>query len=175
MGPQAGRKVLMLQTISAREEEEYGTDQLGRMGGFSLHTGVSVNTRERNTLERICLGGPAGIYPAPHIGGAPGIDRSGDGEICPEDSVSGWNYACVLWAVGLMLCCGMIAHSRYSRGCTGGHVRGLVESIIEVLEDSTGRIPKQSPMRCRAADRARQCAGSRRVHPTLGCAIDEIV
>ncbi len=54
MGPQAGRKVLTLQTIPAREEEEYGTDQLGRIGGFSLHAGVSVNTRERKKLERIC-------------------------------------------------------------------------------------------------------------------------
>lgn len=30
MGPHAGRKVLTLQTIPAREEEEYGTEQLGR-------------------------------------------------------------------------------------------------------------------------------------------------
>ena len=54
MGPHAGRKVLTLQTIPAREEEEYGTDQLGRIGGFSLHAGVAVNTRERKKLERIC-------------------------------------------------------------------------------------------------------------------------
>ena len=58
MGPQAGRKVLTLQTIPAREEDEYGTDQLGRVGGFSLHAGVAVNTRERKKLERICRGGP---------------------------------------------------------------------------------------------------------------------
>jgi hypothetical protein len=57
MGPHAGRKVLTLQTIPAREEEEYGTDRLGRIGGFSLHAGVSVNTRERKKLERICRGG----------------------------------------------------------------------------------------------------------------------
>ncbi len=54
MGPQTGRKVLTLQTISAGEEEEYGTDQLGRIGGFSLHGGVAVNTCERKKLERIC-------------------------------------------------------------------------------------------------------------------------
>jgi hypothetical protein len=66
MGPHAGRKVLTLQSIPAREEEEYGTDQLGRIGGFSLHAGVSVNMRERKKLERICRGGPAGILPAPH-------------------------------------------------------------------------------------------------------------
>ena len=34
-----------MQTIPAREEE-YGTEQLGRIGGLSLHAGVSVNTRE---------------------------------------------------------------------------------------------------------------------------------
>ena len=28
--------------------------QLGRIGGFSLHAGVAVNTRERKKLERIC-------------------------------------------------------------------------------------------------------------------------
>ncbi|MFT7209862.1 MAG: hypothetical protein ACI9XK_000096, partial [Granulosicoccus sp.] len=65
MGPQAGRKVLTLQTIPAREEE-YGTEQLGRIGGFSLHAGVSVNTRERKKLERICRCGPAGRFPVPH-------------------------------------------------------------------------------------------------------------
>jgi hypothetical protein len=61
MGPQAGRKVLKLQTIPAREEEEYGTDQLVRIVGVSLHAGVSVNTREHKKLERICRGGPTGI------------------------------------------------------------------------------------------------------------------
>lgn len=65
MGPQAGRKVLTLQTIPAWGEDDYGNDQLGRIGGFSLHAGVAVNTRERKKLERICLGGPVGIFPAP--------------------------------------------------------------------------------------------------------------
>ena len=63
--------MLTLQTIPAWEEDDYGTDQLGRIGGFSLHggglpSGVAVNTRERKKLERICLGGPVGIFPAPH-------------------------------------------------------------------------------------------------------------
>ena len=57
MGLQAGRKVLTLQTIPALEEDAYGTGQLGRIGGFSLHAGVAVNTRERKKLERICLSG----------------------------------------------------------------------------------------------------------------------
>ena len=66
LGPQTGRKVLTLQTIPAWEEDDYGTDQLGRIGGFSLHAGVAVKTRERKKLERICLGGPVGIFPVPH-------------------------------------------------------------------------------------------------------------
>ena len=45
MGPHAGRKVFTLQTIPAWEEDDFGTDQLGRIGGFSLHAGVAVNTR----------------------------------------------------------------------------------------------------------------------------------
>jgi hypothetical protein len=65
MGPQAGRKVLILQTIPA-QEEEYVTEQLGRVEGFSLHAVVPVNTRERKKLERICRGGPAGIFHVPH-------------------------------------------------------------------------------------------------------------
>ena len=54
MGPQAGRKVLTLQTIPAWGENDYGNDLLGRVGGFSLYAGVALNTRERKKLERIC-------------------------------------------------------------------------------------------------------------------------
>ena len=54
MGPQAGRNVLTVQTIPAWQKDDYGTDQHGRIGGFSLHAGVAVNTRERTKLERIC-------------------------------------------------------------------------------------------------------------------------
>ena len=79
MGPHAGRKVFTLQTIPAWEEDDFGTDQLGRIGGFSLHAGVAVNTRERKKLERICLGGPVGIFPVPHYRCAVGADKSGDG------------------------------------------------------------------------------------------------
>ena len=79
LGPQTGRKVLTLQTIPAWEEDDYGTDQLGRIGGFSLHAGVAVKTRERKKLERICLGGPVGIFPVPHYRCAVGADKSGDG------------------------------------------------------------------------------------------------
>ena len=52
MGPQAGRKVLTVQTIPAWQEDDYGNVQLGRVGGFSLHAGVAVNTRERNRYRK---------------------------------------------------------------------------------------------------------------------------
>ena len=54
MGPQAGRKVLTVQTIPAWEENYYGIGQLGKVDSFSLHAAVAVNTRERKKLERIC-------------------------------------------------------------------------------------------------------------------------
>lgn len=41
----------------ASNDHDYRHDQLGRVGGFSLHAGVSVNTCERKKLERICRGG----------------------------------------------------------------------------------------------------------------------
>ena len=52
--------MLSVQTFPAREVDE-GANQLGRIGGFSLYAGVAENTRERKKLERICLGGLAGI------------------------------------------------------------------------------------------------------------------
>ena len=87
MGPQAGRKVLTLQTIPTREVE-YGTEQLGRIEGFSLHggglpSGVSVNTRERKKLERICRY----ISRAALSAKATGADGSGYGQICLEECV----------------------------------------------------------------------------------------
>ncbi|MFK8083527.1 MAG: hypothetical protein AB8B97_24870, partial [Granulosicoccus sp.] len=57
MGPHAGRKVLTLQTIPAREEEEHGTDQLGRIGGFSLHGGgLPSNSRYRDRVTPVSSG-----------------------------------------------------------------------------------------------------------------------
>ena len=89
MGPQAGRKVLTVQTIPAWEEDDCDTGQLGRVGGFSLHAGVAVNTRERKKLERICryISRPA-LSP-----GTIRADRSGYGQLCLENSVSGWDDA----------------------------------------------------------------------------------
>ena len=54
MGPHAGRQVHTVHTIPAREREEHGTDQLGRIEQFLLHSGMLVNTRDREKLNRIC-------------------------------------------------------------------------------------------------------------------------
>ena len=76
-----------VQTIPAWEEDDCGTGQLGKVGGFSLHAGVAVNTPDRKKLERICR-----YYFSPSaIGGAIGADRSGYGQLCLENSLSGWD------------------------------------------------------------------------------------
>ena len=54
VGPQQGRKVFTLQTIPSWEEDDYGTSQVGKIDGFSLHAGVAIKTRERKKLERLC-------------------------------------------------------------------------------------------------------------------------
>lgn len=52
LGPQAGRKVMTLQTAPA-DEDLLGRDT-GKVGGFSLHAGVAAHARERGKLERLC-------------------------------------------------------------------------------------------------------------------------
>jgi ribosomal protein S27E len=54
VGPQQGRKVFTLQTIPSWEDDDFGTNQVGKIAGFSLHAGVATKTRERNKLERLC-------------------------------------------------------------------------------------------------------------------------
>ncbi len=54
VGPQQGRKVFTLQTIPSWEDDDYGTNQVGKIAGFSLHAGVATKTRERKKLERLC-------------------------------------------------------------------------------------------------------------------------
>ena len=49
-----GAKCSPCKRFEAWEEDDYGTDQLGMIGGFLLHAGVAVNRRERKKLERIC-------------------------------------------------------------------------------------------------------------------------
>ena len=54
VGPRQGRKVFTLQTIPSWEDDDYGTNQVGKMAGFSVHAGVATKTRERKKLERLC-------------------------------------------------------------------------------------------------------------------------
>lgn len=54
VGPQQGRKVFTLQTIPSWEDDDYGSSQVGKIAGFSLHAGVATKTRERKKLERLC-------------------------------------------------------------------------------------------------------------------------
>ena len=93
IGPQAGRKVLAAcaarcKQFEAWEEDDYGTGQLGKVGGFSLHggglpSGVAVYTHERKKLERIC---PTISRPALSAGTIR-ADRSGHGQLCLDNSV----------------------------------------------------------------------------------------
>ena len=54
VGPQQGRKVFTLQTIPSWEDDDFGTNQVGKIAGFALHAGVATKTRERKKLERLC-------------------------------------------------------------------------------------------------------------------------
>jgi len=52
VGPQAGRKVLTLQTLPAGDPGQAHVP--GNVGGFSLHAGVAVRANQRNKRERLC-------------------------------------------------------------------------------------------------------------------------
>lgn len=52
VGPNAGRKVMTLQTLPA-EDPPFG-DTTGQVGGFSLHAGVAARADQRYKLERLC-------------------------------------------------------------------------------------------------------------------------
>ncbi len=52
VGPQAGRKVFMLQTLPDRNEPF--DDQVGKVAGFSLHAGVAARAEDRRKLDRLC-------------------------------------------------------------------------------------------------------------------------
>ncbi|MEE8059514.1 MAG: transposase [Pseudomonadales bacterium] len=54
VGPYQGRKVFTLQTIPGWEEDDLGSNQVGKVAGFSLHAGVATKTRERKKLEKLC-------------------------------------------------------------------------------------------------------------------------
>ena len=54
LGPQAGRKVFTLQTLPPGDMDEWHTDTVGQVAGFSLHAGVAARADERRKLERLC-------------------------------------------------------------------------------------------------------------------------
>jgi hypothetical protein len=43
-----------VQTIPSWEDDDFGSNQVGKIAGFSLHAGVATKTRERKKLERLC-------------------------------------------------------------------------------------------------------------------------
>jgi hypothetical protein len=53
VGPQQGRKVFTLQTLSALEKDDRYA-QVAKEAGFSLHAGVAAQAWERDKLERLC-------------------------------------------------------------------------------------------------------------------------
>jgi hypothetical protein len=52
VGPQAGRKVMTLQTLPAEQADQ--ASGAGNAGGFSLHGGVAVRANQRAKRERLC-------------------------------------------------------------------------------------------------------------------------
>ena len=52
VGPNAGRKVMTLQTLPS-EDPPFG-DEAGKVSGFSLHAGVAARADQRDKLERLC-------------------------------------------------------------------------------------------------------------------------
>ena len=54
IGPQQGRKVFTLQTLSNFESASPFSGSVGEVGGFSLHAGVATKANERCKLERLC-------------------------------------------------------------------------------------------------------------------------
>lgn len=57
VGPRAGQKLFMLQTLPVREQEpeQQGDHRsAANAGGFSLHAGLDIEPRQREKLERLC-------------------------------------------------------------------------------------------------------------------------
>jgi len=54
LGPQRGRKALMLQTVAPRTEERDRAERVAQCNGFSLHAGVAARAEQRQKLERVC-------------------------------------------------------------------------------------------------------------------------
>ena len=54
VGPQAGRKALVLRTIRPLAGEEPRNERVAKANGFSLHAGVSCEAHQREVRERLC-------------------------------------------------------------------------------------------------------------------------
>jgi hypothetical protein len=55
VGPRAGQKLFMLQTVAPRLPGLEGDPNgVARAGGFSLHAGVPIAPHQREKLERLC-------------------------------------------------------------------------------------------------------------------------
>ena len=52
VGPETGKKVFVLRTLPAKDENNYG--QLAQIAGFSLHAGVFADSHQTDKLERLC-------------------------------------------------------------------------------------------------------------------------
>lgn len=54
IGPQKGRKVFALQTLSPQPEPACDNARVAKLNGFSLHAGVAAHANQRKKLERLC-------------------------------------------------------------------------------------------------------------------------
>ena len=54
LGPQAGRKALMLRTITPLAGEDLTNERVAKAYGFSLHAGVGCEAHQRALRERLC-------------------------------------------------------------------------------------------------------------------------
>jgi hypothetical protein len=54
VGPQAGRKALVLRTIRPLADEGPRNERVAKANGFSLHAGVIAEAHQREVRERLC-------------------------------------------------------------------------------------------------------------------------
>ncbi|MCP5320526.1 MAG: transposase [Pseudomonadales bacterium] len=54
LGPQAGRKTLILRTITPLAGEDPTNERVAKAYGFSLHAGVGCEAHQREVRERLC-------------------------------------------------------------------------------------------------------------------------
>lgn len=94
VGPQAGRKVFILQTLPASDPEDPFGDAVGKGAGFSLHAGVAARADERKKLTT-----PVPVYQPPGgIREAAVAYAQWQHPLPAEDAVPGRHHACDLRA-----------------------------------------------------------------------------